>query len=59
MINKKRFHSVVGFVATAGFLLTLVLTSNLQAQTAEPAATPASPVAGSGVRTKASCKPSR
>ena len=49
MINKKRFHSVVGFVATAGFLLTLALTSNLQAQTAEPAATPASPVAGSGV----------
>ena len=49
MIIKKRFHSVVGFVATAGFLLTLALTSNLQAQTAEPAATPASPTAGTGI----------
>ncbi|MFY9984850.1 MAG: TonB-dependent receptor plug domain-containing protein, partial [Chthoniobacterales bacterium] len=49
MIIKKRFHSVVGFVATAGFLLTLALTSNLRAQAPSPTPTPESTLAGTGI----------
>jgi iron complex outermembrane recepter protein len=49
MIKKKRFHSAVGFVAAAGFLLLLAFGSDLRAQAPSPTPTPAPPAAGTGI----------
>jgi iron complex outermembrane receptor protein len=50
MIIRHNLRSALASVATASVLLTLALASNLCAQTPEPAASPASPTAGTGIQ---------
>ena len=50
MIIRHNLRSALASATTASVLLTLPLASNLCAQTPEPAATPASPTAGTGIQ---------